>query len=42
MLTWVPGHCRAGWTQMWLEGPVVYGSGGHGAHASYVKVIVRS
>ena len=26
-------HCRAGWTQMCLEGPVVYGSGGHGAHA---------
>jgi threonine dehydrogenase-like Zn-dependent dehydrogenase len=31
-------HCRAGWTQMCLEGPVVFGSGGHGAHARYMKV----
>ena len=33
-------HCRAGWTQMCLEGPVVYGSGGHGGHAKYMKVPV--
>jgi threonine dehydrogenase-like Zn-dependent dehydrogenase len=31
-------HCRAGWTQMCLAGAVVYGSGGHGAHARYMKV----
>jgi threonine dehydrogenase-like Zn-dependent dehydrogenase len=35
-------HCRAGWTQMCLEGAVVYGSGGHGAHARYMKVPVSS
>jgi threonine dehydrogenase-like Zn-dependent dehydrogenase len=32
-------HCRAGWTQMCLEGTVVYGSGGHGGHARYMKVL---
>ena len=26
-------HCRTGWTQMCEEGAVVFGSGGHGAHA---------
>jgi threonine dehydrogenase-like Zn-dependent dehydrogenase len=31
-------HCRAGWTQMCLAGTVVYGSGGHGGHARYMKV----
>ena len=31
-------HCRAGWTQMCLEGPVVYGSSGNGGHARYMKV----
>ncbi len=31
-------HCRTGWTQMCLEGATVYGSGGHGAHAHYMKV----
>src|SRR6516165_5722459 len=31
-------HCRAGWTQMCLEGTVVYGSGGHGGHAKYMLV----
>ena len=31
-------HCRAGWTQMCVEGAVVYGSGGHGGHAKYMKV----
>jgi D-arabinose 1-dehydrogenase-like Zn-dependent alcohol dehydrogenase len=35
-------HCRAGWTQMCLEGPVVYGSGGHGGHARYIKVPVST
>ena len=35
-------HCRAGWTQMCLEGPVVYGSGGHGGHAHYMKVPVST
>jgi threonine dehydrogenase-like Zn-dependent dehydrogenase len=31
-------HCRAGWTQMCLEGTLVYGFGGHGGHAKYMKV----
>jgi threonine dehydrogenase-like Zn-dependent dehydrogenase len=35
-------HCRSGWTQMCLEGPVVYGSGGHGGHARYMKVPVST
>jgi len=35
-------HCRAGWTQMCLQGTVVYGSGGHGAHARYMKVPVST
>lgn len=35
-------HCRAGWTQMCLKGPVVYGSGGHGSHARYMKVPVST
>ena len=35
-------HCRAGWTQMCLEGSVVYGSGGHGGHARYMKVPVST
>ena len=35
-------HCRAGWTQMCLSGAVVYGSGGHGAHARYMKVPVST
>jgi D-arabinose 1-dehydrogenase-like Zn-dependent alcohol dehydrogenase len=35
-------HCRAGWTQMCLAGAVVYGSGGHGAHAKYMKVPVST
>ncbi len=30
-------HCRGGWTQMCLEGTTVYGSGGHGGHARYMK-----
>jgi threonine dehydrogenase-like Zn-dependent dehydrogenase len=35
-------HCRGGWTQMCLEGPVVYGSGGNGGHARYMKVPVST
>jgi threonine dehydrogenase-like Zn-dependent dehydrogenase len=35
-------HCRAGWTQMCLGGTVVYGSGGHGGHAKYMKVPVST
>src|SRR5438034_1254559 len=35
-------HCRAGWTQMCLEGTVVYGSGGHGGHAKSRKVPVST
>ncbi len=31
-------HCRGGWTQMCLEGPTVFGSGQHGAHAKYMRV----
>lgn len=31
-------HCASGWAQMCLEGTTVYGSGGHGAHAKYMKV----
>ncbi|MGE5509713.1 MAG: zinc-dependent alcohol dehydrogenase family protein [Bacteroidota bacterium] len=35
-------HCRGGWTQMCLEGAVVFGSGGHGGHARYMKVPVST
>ena len=35
-------HCRAGWTQMCLEGTVVYGAGGNGGHARYMKVPVST
>ena len=35
-------HCRAGWTQMCLAGTVVFGSGGHGGHAKYMKVPVST
>jgi (R,R)-butanediol dehydrogenase/meso-butanediol dehydrogenase/diacetyl reductase len=31
-------HCRTGWTQMCIEGAVVYGANGHGAHAPYMRV----
>ena len=31
-------HCLSGWTQMCLDGAVVFGSGGHGAHAKYMQV----
>ena len=35
-------HCRGGWTQMCLDGTIVYGSGGHGGHAKYMKVPVHT
>src|SRR5437763_9129934 len=35
-------HCRAGWTQMCVAGTVVFGSGGHGGHAKYMKVPVST
>jgi threonine dehydrogenase-like Zn-dependent dehydrogenase len=30
-------HCRSGWTQMCLQGSIVYGATGHGGHAHYMK-----
>jgi threonine dehydrogenase-like Zn-dependent dehydrogenase len=35
-------HCASGWAQMCLEGTTVYGSGGNGAHAKYMKVPVST
>ncbi len=35
-------HCSDGWTQMCLDGTTVYGSGGHGGHAKYMKVPVHT
>lgn len=35
-------HCHAGWTQMCLDGPIVFGSVAHGAHAQYMKVPVST
>src|SRR4030095_5388112 len=35
-------HCRAGWTNVCLEVTVVFGSGGHGGHARYMKVPVST
>ena len=35
-------HCRTGWQQMCLDGAVVFGSGGHGAHAKYMRVPVST
>jgi threonine dehydrogenase-like Zn-dependent dehydrogenase len=35
-------HCRAGWTQMCLASPVVYGFGDHGGHARYMRVPVST
>lgn len=35
-------HCQSGWSQMCLDGAVVFGSGGHGAHAKYMKVPVHT
>ncbi|MGD9830581.1 MAG: zinc-binding dehydrogenase [Hyphomicrobiaceae bacterium] len=35
-------NCQTGWTQLCDEGSVVYGRTGHGAHARYMKVPVRT
>ncbi len=35
-------HCAGGWAQMCLEGTTVFGSGGHGGHAKYMKVPVST
>lgn len=35
-------HCNSGWAQMCLDGPIVFGSGGHGGHAKYMKVPVST
>lgn len=35
-------HCRAGWTQMCADGPIVFGSVAHGAHAQYMRVPVTT
>jgi 2-desacetyl-2-hydroxyethyl bacteriochlorophyllide A dehydrogenase len=35
-------HCRSGWAQMCLDGAIVYGANGHGAHAKYMKVPVST
>ena len=31
-------HCRTGWAQLCLEGTIVFGATGNGAHAKYMKV----
>jgi len=31
-------HCLTGWAQMCVEGSIIYGATGHGAHAPYMKV----
>src|SRR5262244_404946 len=35
-------HCRTGWTQMCLEGAVVFGASGHGGHAKYMLAPVST
>lgn len=35
-------HCRVGWSQLCGDGFVVYGVTGHGGHADYLKVPVRT
>ena len=35
-------HCASGWGQMCLEGAVVYGAVGDGAHANYMRVPVST
>ena len=35
-------HCREGWSQMCLEGAIVYGGVGDGAHAKFMKVPART
>src|SRR5437763_1485226 len=31
-------HCLTGWSQMCINGSIVYGATGHGAHARYMRV----
>ena len=31
-------HCQGGWSQMCVDGAIVFGSVGHGAHAKYMRV----
>jgi threonine dehydrogenase-like Zn-dependent dehydrogenase len=31
-------HCQTGWSQMCVDGSIIYGVTGHGAHARYMKV----
>ena len=38
----VCNDCRSGWSQLCGEGITVYGVTGHGAHAKYMKVPVRT
>src|SRR5919109_4822571 len=35
-------HCRVGWSQLCRAGITVYGVTGHGGHAEYMKVPVRT
>jgi D-arabinose 1-dehydrogenase-like Zn-dependent alcohol dehydrogenase len=35
-------HCRSGWTQMCLEGAVVFGASGNGGHAKYMLAPVST
>jgi threonine dehydrogenase-like Zn-dependent dehydrogenase len=35
-------HCRGGWAQMCLEGPIVFGANGNGGHAKYMQVPVAT
>jgi len=35
-------HCKTGWSQLCLEGSIVYGVTGDGAHAQYMKVPART
>ncbi len=35
-------HCHGGWTQMCLDGPVVYGSAENGGHAHFMKAPAHS
>ena len=35
-------NCMTGWTHLCDEGSVIYGTTGHGAHAPYMKVPVRT
>lgn len=35
-------NCTTGWTHLCEEGSIIYGTTGHGAHAPYMKVPVRT